>query len=275
MIQGLTPSQLRLFEYVEDGDLWAWKLPDSHAFHAGIGALGLEYDTEKNPGIFDQLLLLTPDQVISSGAAVLEEQGRQVREAAGRAYQVELGGGTRGWGRCAQLLCVGNARHTHAHTHVLCTPNHTELTWFLHSTALCYSASMPEDDFVCTAYLLTYLCTEGISGRIICTHPTHPLLLCRCLAVGIDSSLSHLRSQLGNELAMLSAAAGLRGVGVVAYREAEMRDPTQIKVSLRSLGEEDTTVISEAYGGGGHQNASSFVIGILEFERWQVGRDDV
>lgn len=118
MIQGLTPSQLRLFEYVEDGDLWAWKLPGSHAFHAGIGALGLEYDIEKNPGIFDQLLLLTPNQVISSGAAVLEEQGRQVREAAERAYQVELGGGTRGWGRCGQLLCVGNARHTHRY----CTP---------------------------------------------------------------------------------------------------------------------------------------------------------
>lgn len=32
-----------------------------------------------------------------------------------------------------------------------------------------------------------------------------------------------------------------------------MNDPTQIKCSLRSLGEEDTTLISQHYGGGGHR----------------------
>ncbi len=25
----------RLFDYIEDADLWKWKLPDSKAFHAG------------------------------------------------------------------------------------------------------------------------------------------------------------------------------------------------------------------------------------------------
>ena len=38
---------------------------------------------------------------------------------------------------------------------------------------------------------------------------------------------------------------GLRGVGAVMYTEAGLRDSTLAKVSLRSVGEEDTTPISE------------------------------
>lgn len=48
-----------------------------------------------------------------------------------------------------------------------------------------------------------------------------------------------------------------------------MNDPTQLKVSLRSLGEEDTTPISQHYGGGGHRNASSFICAADEFEGWR------
>lgn len=50
-----------------------------------------------------------------------------------------------------------------------------------------------------------------------------------------------------------------------------MQNPTKIKVSLRSIGDEDTTVVSQAYGGGGHKNASSFVTDIAEFESWSQG----
>ena len=49
-----------------------------------------------------------------------------------------------------------------------------------------------------------------------------------------------------------------------------MGDPTQIKVSLRSLGEENTTVVTQAYGGGGHRNASSCVMSLSEFENWKA-----
>lgn len=49
-----------------------------------------------------------------------------------------------------------------------------------------------------------------------------------------------------------------------------MEDPTRIKVSARSIGEaEDTTLLSEAYGGGGHRNASSFLCDVSEFEAWR------
>jgi nanoRNase/pAp phosphatase (c-di-AMP/oligoRNAs hydrolase) len=50
-----------------------------------------------------------------------------------------------------------------------------------------------------------------------------------------------------------------------------MGDPTKLKCSLRSVGpQEDTTPISEAYGGGGHRNASSFICSIAEFEGWRA-----
>jgi nanoRNase/pAp phosphatase (c-di-AMP/oligoRNAs hydrolase) len=45
--------------------------------------------------------------------------------------------------------------------------------------------------------------------------------------------------------------------------------PGKMKVSLRSLGSEDTTVISRRFGGGGHVNASSFNIEIDVYATWK------
>jgi len=45
---------------------------------------------------------------------------------------------------------------------------------------------------------------------------------------------------------------------------------TSIKVSIRSLGDEDTTVITQAHGGGGHKNASSCVIPLADFQCWRT-----
>ena len=72
----------------------------------------------------------------------------------------------------------------------------------------------------------------------------------------------------------------MRSVGVVAYREPGMMksesSPSDegenlIKVSLRSIGnDEDTTPVSQAHGGGGHRNASSFLMPAREFASWKV-----
>ncbi|KAF3791231.1 Uncharacterized protein EJ110_NYTH07707 [Nymphaea thermarum] len=90
-----------------------------------------------------------------------------------------------------------------------------------------------------------------------------------CLAVNADS-ISNLRSELGNQLAVKSSVMKLRGIGAVVYRVPELEDGHLLKISLRSVGSEDTTVISQKYGGGGHQNASSFMLKADEFERWKV-----
>lgn len=67
--QDLTPAQLQLFRYIEDADLWRWRLPDSKAFHAGLMNLGLEFDANKNPRVFDMLLAQTPEALIARSVA--------------------------------------------------------------------------------------------------------------------------------------------------------------------------------------------------------------
>ena len=52
-----------------------------------------------------------------------------------------------------------------------------------------------------------------------------------------------------------------------------MQDSTKIKVSLRSIGDEDTTAVSQAFGGGGHKNASSFITDTAVFEGWRKSHD--
>lgn len=54
----------RCVAYIEDGDLWRWRLPGAKAFYAGLKALGLEYDANENPHIFDTLMRLRADELI-------------------------------------------------------------------------------------------------------------------------------------------------------------------------------------------------------------------
>ena len=45
----------RVFEYVEDGDLWRWVLENSKAFSSGLNDMNLEFDVGLNPSLFDQV----------------------------------------------------------------------------------------------------------------------------------------------------------------------------------------------------------------------------
>lgn len=92
----------------------------------------------------------------------------------------------------------------------------------------------------------------------------------------------------------------IRGIGAVVYKVPELGNVELLKISLRSLAGEDTTPISQVilfgavafnaipilrkicgfksngelilqnFGGGGHRNASSFMLSAKEFERWKV-----
>ena len=53
-----------MFAYIQDADLWQWQLPSSKHFHAGLADIGLEYDCNKNPQIFQQLLQLKVASII-------------------------------------------------------------------------------------------------------------------------------------------------------------------------------------------------------------------
>lgn len=45
----------KLFEYIEDADLWRWRLPNSKAFSSGLKDLNLEFDFTLNPSLFQQV----------------------------------------------------------------------------------------------------------------------------------------------------------------------------------------------------------------------------
>eukprot|EP00252_Welwitschia_mirabilis_P021872 TRINITY_DN5730_c0_g1_i1.p1 TRINITY_DN5730_c0_g1~~TRINITY_DN5730_c0_g1_i1.p1 ORF type:complete len:320 (+),score=60.88 TRINITY_DN5730_c0_g1_i1:202-1161(+) len=91
----------------------------------------------------------------------------------------------------------------------------------------------------------------------------------QCLALEVDKYIANHRSELGHALASKSCSLNMRPIGAIAYSVQEIGND-KLKVSLRSLGAEDTAKISEAYKGGGHLNASSFLIGRDEFEQWKV-----
>ncbi|OVA14283.1 hypothetical protein BVC80_9027g41 [Macleaya cordata] len=90
-----------------------------------------------------------------------------------------------------------------------------------------------------------------------------------CLAVNADS-ISELRSELGHQLANKSRNLNLRGIGAVVYGVPELGNVELLKISLRSADPEDTTPISQKFGGGGHRNASSFMLSTTKFEQWKV-----
>ncbi|CAI9780431.1 unnamed protein product [Fraxinus pennsylvanica] len=176
----------RLFEYIEDGDLWRWRLPSSKAFSSGLKDLNLEFNARLNPSLFQQLLSLDLDSLIRRGLESLSHKQRLIDEALEQSYEIALGGGAFG----------------------------------------------------------------------------------RCLAVDADS-ISELRSELGNQLANKSRKSNLRGIGAVVYRVLELENDELLKISLRSIDSEDTTPISQEYGGGGHRNASSFMLKSEEFQTWK------
>ncbi|KAK9742851.1 hypothetical protein RND81_03G200400 [Saponaria officinalis] len=190
---GLTITEFnrmrKIYEYIEDVDLWRWRLENSKAFSSGMKDSNIEFDFNVNPSVFKQLLALNVDDVISQGAASLKDKQKMITEAIEESsYVISLGNG----------------------------------------------------DFGC------------------------------CLAVNADAALSELRSELGNQLACKSRDQNFRGIGAIVYRVPDLGNDQMLKISLRSVNSEDTTPISHKYGGGGHRNASSFMLNEAEFEAWKI-----
>lgn len=45
----------KLFKFIEDGDLWRWKIPNSKAFSSGLKDLDIEFNVNANSKLFDQV----------------------------------------------------------------------------------------------------------------------------------------------------------------------------------------------------------------------------
>jgi len=70
---------------------------------------------------------------------------------------------------------------------------------------------------------------------------------------------SEYGSILGNNLAELNLAEEQTPIGIVYYHS-----DGKVKMSLRSIGDTDVSIIAQKYGGGGHKNASG--ISVLSFD---------
>jgi oligoribonuclease NrnB/cAMP/cGMP phosphodiesterase (DHH superfamily) len=78
-----------LIDYIEDRDLWAWKLPHSKEILAAFESIRPSFE---NFNDFN-LKLEDPSQmamVISQGSAIVEYKGAKVRALAEKAYYVDL-----------------------------------------------------------------------------------------------------------------------------------------------------------------------------------------
>lgn len=220
----LDPSRataiLKLFDYIEDNDLWRHKLPDSKLFSAGLNAWGLEFDIQKSPRVFDKLMDLDFDKVVAKGREVIEEQDRIINAELETSFTIAIPFPKSE----SSAIAEGEAKR-----------QKTE------DAAPDAAATEPQPaPFQCLA--------------VVTTHPDY-------------------RSTQGNRLADKSAAAGngLLPAGAVVYVEEAMgaEGASKYKVSLRSIGDVDTTAVSKAYGGGGHKNASSFIVDKALFDSWR------
>ncbi|EEF44089.1 uncharacterized protein LOC8279198 isoform X2 [Ricinus communis] len=84
-----------------------------------------------------------------------------------------------------------------------------------------------------------------------------------CLGVRADGN-SNLSDEIGRQLSVKSAEAGLRPMGAVVYLQRN-----NLKMCLRSTDNAtDTSEVAKAYGGGGSRSSSSFIIRMDEYNRW-------
>ena len=75
-----------LVTYVEDRDLWAWKLENSEEINAAISSYELDFE------VWDKLSALPLEEVINQGKAILRYKNKQVNELCKNARKVKING---------------------------------------------------------------------------------------------------------------------------------------------------------------------------------------
>lgn len=89
-------SLYRMFEYVQDNDLWKHQLIQSKEFSAGFRALNLNMDYQKNTGIFGQLLQLTSADIIQEGLKAIELENKCHDKDISNSHNISI----QGFGNC-------------------------------------------------------------------------------------------------------------------------------------------------------------------------------
>lgn len=74
-----------LLEYVEDQDLWSWKLPRSEEVNAALGSYPREF------GVWNELAARPIEELVEEGEPIVRTQRREVERAVQQAHPIALG----------------------------------------------------------------------------------------------------------------------------------------------------------------------------------------
>jgi oligoribonuclease NrnB/cAMP/cGMP phosphodiesterase (DHH superfamily) len=74
----ITPELMRIFQYVEDNDIWKHALPHSREFTAGLRNECYDWDFATYPELLESMQLLDFDHLVASGRMVLARQAELI-----------------------------------------------------------------------------------------------------------------------------------------------------------------------------------------------------
>ncbi|KAK1417574.1 hypothetical protein QVD17_26703 [Tagetes erecta] len=97
----------RVLEYIEDGDLRKWTLPDIKEFNIGLSNLRSKLNCITNPHLFEQLMKINVPDLVAHGSAYMAGQHSLATKFLEKVLKVRLGRGL--YGECLGVRIDGNS----------------------------------------------------------------------------------------------------------------------------------------------------------------------
>ncbi|KAL8136585.1 hypothetical protein V2J09_002586 [Rumex salicifolius] len=96
-----------LLSYIEDVDLRRWRLTDINAFKIGMGEWRSRMNCITNPFMFDQLMELKVEDLVSKGNSLIQPCKDAGKNVLDKAFKLRLGKGI--YGECLAVRADGNS----------------------------------------------------------------------------------------------------------------------------------------------------------------------
>ncbi|KAL8136586.1 hypothetical protein V2J09_002587 [Rumex salicifolius] len=96
-----------LLSYIEDVDLRRWRLTDINAFKIGMGEWRSRMNCITNPFMFDQLMELKVEDLVSNGNSLIQPCKDAAKNVLDKAFKLRLGKGI--YGECLAVRADGNS----------------------------------------------------------------------------------------------------------------------------------------------------------------------
>ncbi|EME29919.1 nucleic acid binding protein [Galdieria sulphuraria] len=80
---------LPILRAVQDADLWLWKEQGSKEIVSGLSQQLIEYDVNSNPQVFEELVHLTVDDLVSLGKLAIEENEKMILKELQNTFVIE------------------------------------------------------------------------------------------------------------------------------------------------------------------------------------------